>query len=66
MPLAMRSYAVVGRAEVLSPTDFWLRVAAGTDVTDAWLCCRSYDTETRIIRPLDTPLTLVTGRVRVL
>lgn len=45
--------AVAGRAEVLSPSSFWLRAAAGADLTDAWMCYRSWNTDTRVIRTLD-------------
>ena len=44
--------AVAGRAEVLSPSSFWLRSAADADLTDVWMCYRHYDTVTHDIRTL--------------
>ena len=44
--------AVAGRAEVLSPSSFWLRSAADADLTDVWMCYRRYDTVTHGIRTL--------------
>ena len=44
--------AVAGRAEVMSPSSFWLRSAADADLTDVWMCYRRYDTVTHDIRTL--------------
>lgn len=46
------SGAVAGRAEVLSPSSFWLRSAADADLMDVWMCYRHYDTVTHDIRTL--------------
>ena len=52
MPFVLCSWAVAGRAEVLSPSSFWLRSAADANLTDVWMCYRHYDTVTHDIRTL--------------